>query len=368
MSSTTLLETTFSSAHTVDRDAGVIRGVRVLGRVSRNDREYIERALGEAARLYEGVGVNVNHADRRQTDFDRPVEAGFGWLAAARVAADGVYADLHYFKSHAQAAVIVEAAERNPHRFGLSHSAEGRVVRHGDKNVVESIERVLSVDLVQNPATNAGLFESQEPAMHKTIRQIFTAAHQGQWAPLLLDESVAALADTSLELFVEAAEDDQVTAAFKSVVAGVLDDGTLDLATKLTRIRDLLAPPEQPAPAAGGVSAPPVAESAPASSAADPLTGQALGQLVERLERIETDAACRLLLEAHGRACDATRLKALAGLTETAERERLIESWPERAGAFPSGRSPRPTISPPLAESELVPLPKDAKALAAALR
>lgn len=363
MSLTSLLEITFSTSHTVDRDAGVIRGVRVLGRVSRNDREYSDRALGEAARLYEGIGVNLNHADRRQGNADRPVEAGFGWLAAPQVRDDGVYADLHFFKSHPQADVIAEAAERNPRRFGLSHTAEGQVTRRGDKNVVESIETVRSVDIVQNPATNAGLFESQEPTMHKSVRQIVTEVHAGRYLPFL-SATPAALADAPIELLSEAAADDQAAAALKSVLAGVLDDGTLDLAGKLARIQDLVAAPDQPAPAAGGVSAPPVAESAPASSAADPL----LGQLAERLERLETEHACRLLLEAHGRACDATRLKALAGLTNPDERERLIESWPERAGAFPSGRSPRPAISPPLNESESVLLPRDAKALAAALR
>ncbi len=128
---TSLIELTFSDAHTVDCDAGVIRGVRVLGRQSRNGREYSDRALAEAAALYQGIGVNLNHPDKRETNRERPVEAGFGWLEAVEVKGDGVYADLHYLRSHPQAAVIVEAAQRNPKRFGLSHNAEGRLVRQG---------------------------------------------------------------------------------------------------------------------------------------------------------------------------------------------------------------------------------------------
>src|SRR5205823_5411501 len=68
-----LLEITFSENPTVDRDAGVIRGVKVLGRTSRNGREYSDRALAEAARFYEGIGVNLNHPDRRETAIERPV-------------------------------------------------------------------------------------------------------------------------------------------------------------------------------------------------------------------------------------------------------------------------------------------------------
>lgn len=66
--------------------------------------------------------------------------------------------------------MIVEAAQRNPRRFGLSHHAEGRVVQRQGKSVVESIESVKSVDLVQSPATNQGLFESQAagPAIDAT--------------------------------------------------------------------------------------------------------------------------------------------------------------------------------------------------------
>ena len=251
---TSLIEITFSDTHSVDASAGVIRGVRVLGRVSRNGREYSDQALSEAARLYQGIGVNLNHADRREAtrepSLERAVEAGFGWLEAVEVRADGVYGDLHFFKSHPQAAMIVEAAERNPRRFGLSHHAQGRVVRKGEKNVVESIERVRSVDMVQNPATNAGLFESKEIPMHKTIRQILTETHGGRFAALLQDPlleqgAAAPLADTGLDLPADAGEDDQVVAAFKSMIDGVLDDASLDLKSRLAKIRDILRAQEK---------------------------------------------------------------------------------------------------------------------------
>ena len=45
----------------VDRQAGVIRGVKILGLESRNGRSYLPEALSQAAPLYEGAKVNVNH-------------------------------------------------------------------------------------------------------------------------------------------------------------------------------------------------------------------------------------------------------------------------------------------------------------------
>jgi hypothetical protein len=376
-----LLEITFSDAHTVDRDAGVIRGVKVLGRQSRNGREYSDHALHDAARLYEGIGVNLNHAHSREGSQARSVEAGFGWLAGVAVRPDGVFGDLHYFKSHLQAAVIVEAAERNPRRFGLSHNAEGRVAHAGGKNVVESIEHVRSVDLVQNPATNAGLFESEESLMStlttRSIRQILTETHDGRLASLLDDDQLAPFAEAAVGFAADAGPDDQVAAAFKTMIDSVLDDDSLDLQAKLAKIRGILkaqaklvgekSSGNQPTGDGDGATGavPPVAESAQAAASSDPL----VRQLIERLDRIETQAACRELLETHHRACDGTRLKALAALTSADERVRLIESWPESVGfSLSSGRSPRPTISRPLVDADPVALPKDAKALAAALR
>ncbi len=378
MSSVTpLLEITFSDRHTVDREAGVIRGVKVLGRESRNGREYSDRALHEAARLYDGIGVNLNHPDRRETNRERPVEAGFGWLEAAEVQADGVYADLHYFRTHPQAAILVEAAERNPKRFGLSHNAEGKVARRDGKTIVESIEKVRSVDVVQNPATNAGLFESQERKMStRTVQEVFQE-HDGRLTRLFEEGALAGYAGTPVDPPVDpssgASGDDQVAAAFKSMIGAVLDDAGLDLKSKLSKIRDILKAQDKLTGGEGGAAddsegpahGPPVAESTSDQIPSDP----AVRQLRERLDRLETETACRALLEAHRRTCDPTRLKALASLASEEERIQLIESWPERSIAGAAGNHPRPAVSRPLIESgEAVTLPKDAKALALALR
>jgi len=144
----------------VDRHRGVIRGVKILGTQSRNGRTYLPEALREAARLYEGAKVNVNHP-RGNPAGARDYQDRMGVLraVAARPAA-GLFADFHFNPKHALAEQLIWDAEHMPENVGFSHNVEARTARRGDRVVVEAITKVQSVDLVADPATTRGLFES----------------------------------------------------------------------------------------------------------------------------------------------------------------------------------------------------------------
>jgi len=148
----------------VDKAAGIIRGVRILGRVSKNNREYSPQALKDAAKLYENIGVFVDHSDpgARRSYRDK-----IGTLRHAEVRADGVWGDLHYNPRHALAEQLGWDAEHNSTACGLSHDAQGVTTRRGNTVVVESISRVTSVDLVASPASVSGLFESVQDTTPK---------------------------------------------------------------------------------------------------------------------------------------------------------------------------------------------------------
>jgi hypothetical protein len=345
-----LFEITFSDAPRVDRDAGVIHGVRILGRISRNGREYSPAALAQAARLYEGLGVNLNHADRPRSPGARTVEDGFGWLESIDIRDDGVYGDLHYFRAHPQAEVIVEAAVRNPRRFGLSHHAEGSVVHRQGKNVVESIETVRSVDLVQNPATNQGLFESETSRMNRTIQQILREAG-GALAEAITAPELAAAIHRTVVLPESADRDRQIDAALQALLVEVLEDEPLELPARFRQAARLLE-----------------ARQAGEAPAARPAPSAALDGILERVGRIETLVRCQSLLESANRACDPGRLEELARLPTDEERSRLIETWPPRE----AGRAPRdrPAVSRPLYEArgDAVKFPDDLRAFVAAIR
>lgn len=144
----------------VDAARGVLRGVKLLGLASRNARTYREAALREAAAMYEGAKVNVNHPNgsplaprdyRDRLGAVRQVEFRPG---------EGLFADLHFNPKHALAEQLVWDAEHAPEQVGLSHNVLARTKREGETTVVEAITQVESVDLVADPATTRGLFEA----------------------------------------------------------------------------------------------------------------------------------------------------------------------------------------------------------------
>jgi hypothetical protein len=144
----------------VDRDAGVIRGVKVLGLKSRNGRVYLPDALVQAVGLYEGARVNVNHA--KTTPFaPRDYQDRIGAIRNVVARRDeGLFADFHFNPKHALSEQLLWDAEHAPENVGFSHNVQARTSRQGDQVVVEAITSVQSVDLVADPATTQGLFES----------------------------------------------------------------------------------------------------------------------------------------------------------------------------------------------------------------
>lgn len=165
----------------VDRAAGVIRGVKIIGLQSNVPARFIgmqsddpytydEAALRDAVHLYEGATVNVDHPKLRIDGDGRRVpepswnlqsDRKFGWLAGVRFNVDGLYADLHFLKSHPLAERVCEAAERNPRLFCLSHNADIRPEFRQGKVAVVEILSVESVDLIgAKGGTTISLYES----------------------------------------------------------------------------------------------------------------------------------------------------------------------------------------------------------------
>ncbi len=176
---TPLREFVLSPAVRVDREAGVIREVKILGYASANGRRYAPEAVRRAVGLYEGIRVNVDHPPAARPEAERSLAARFGMLRNVAVRDDGLYGDLHYLRSHPLAELTVEAAERMPEALGLSHNAEGRVTQQAGLAVVEEIVRVRSVDLVADPATTRSLFEGAE------ANDLASTANLAPWEELL---------------------------------------------------------------------------------------------------------------------------------------------------------------------------------------
>jgi hypothetical protein len=152
----------------IDRDAGLLRGVKLLGLVSKNGREYPEATLARAASLYDGAKVNVNHPKGHPLA-PRDYQDRLGTIrnVAARPG-EGLFGDLQYNPKHALAEQLLWDAEHAPENVGFSHNVQARTAKRGDQTIVEEILAVASVDLVADPATTRGLFEAASPTRPKS--------------------------------------------------------------------------------------------------------------------------------------------------------------------------------------------------------
>lgn len=232
----TFTESAFSAPREIDEANHVIKGVKVLGGESRNGRRYSDAAMMRAPGLYEGVNVNIDHPD--QAGKTRGVMESVGVLKNVRYEKAGLFADFHYLESHPHTKTIIERAKRFPNNFGLSHNAEGKATRKDGKLIVESIDRVRSVDLVTNPATVTGLFEGEEMADKITLKEFAQQTKNELLLKLVEDGEMAAMPmDAPPE---DASSDDQAKAAFEQMIVAAFRDDALDTKATLAKIKDIL--------------------------------------------------------------------------------------------------------------------------------
>lgn len=343
-----LYEEEFSSSLKLDADAGVIRHVKILGRVSKNGgREYSDKALKQAAGLYEGVAVNIDH-NRGNPNAERGIGERFGVLKKAVVESDGVYGELHYLKQHSLAPQITEMADRMPESFGLSHNADGRVRRSKGRAVVESLEKVRSVDVVGVPATTKGLFESEDYPMSKTIQQILDDAPAGTKGrahlAALLEQEVTVGEVPVAELPVAEPTgdpDEDIKKAFHDAAKAAIDNDDLDAMATVAKVKEILVAEEKIVKKKDPAAEPPAEPPADTPVAESVEVKRLLGK-VERLEQKDADHetrdTCRALLESAGRDVTDERLEILSEVSKS-NRKALVESWAQPKSGRP-GSSP----------------------------
>lgn len=145
----------------LNRDAGILQGVKILGLESKNGRVYRPAALERAIDLYEGARVNVNHVPHAP-HAPRGYEDRIGAVRNVHTRGDGLYGDFYFNPKHQLAEQLLWDAEHAPENVGFSHNVLARTSQHDGQTIVEEITRVQSVDLVADPATTRGLFEAHD--------------------------------------------------------------------------------------------------------------------------------------------------------------------------------------------------------------
>lgn len=363
-STTRLSESTnVATAMRVDREAGILRDVKLLGFVSRNTADclggcetmewgeaahapyhYSESAAKNVLSYYERLPIYEDHWPH---ETDRPIRTVLGEVRGPYLRADGIYAqEVHIMTTHGAAASIFEMAERFPNRMGMSHVAAGTIdLVEGRVTVVDW--RPESVDLVSSPATTGGLFESARNTMKKkTVRQVIEGSKKSSLLRILreMEEANPELSAVAEEEIAPADPAEELKAAIMSMLTARLETAT---PAELEALLEALGVEDSITAALGGNESPPdaPAEEAPAEDApAEEPEEEPAAPAFESLQRRNRELELRLLLTESGRKATDVRIKALLGMDSDSVQE-LIESWPQDVNG--NGRH-RPLSSPPL--------------------
>lgn len=140
----------------IDREAGVIRGVSVIstgqarGHELTVDETTLRQVVSHASRRGK-VPVKLNHGSG--------VDAICGHLVNFRIEGNQVRADWKLLQTHSQFATILETAQEQPETVGLSISF---TEPEGKSGGVARVKELIGVDFVADPAANpTGLFSSR---------------------------------------------------------------------------------------------------------------------------------------------------------------------------------------------------------------
>jgi hypothetical protein len=245
----------------VDRQRGVIYGVKVLGERSANppprNNIYPRSTRERAAGLIEGARVYIDHPARNAAGDSRSYHDSLGVLRKVRESGHGLVADFHFNPKHSRSEQICWDAVNAPEHVGFSINAEAGSVRpEPSGRVVESIAHVHSVDLVSRPATTNGLFEARRRStVYRIItrKQLLEALRRGgkhRQARLL--EAAAEAAGIGDDMPMAEAPDggapdheEALKQGFRAAVHAVVDDDTMDTAEKIRRMREILKAQEK---------------------------------------------------------------------------------------------------------------------------
>lgn len=349
----TLVESQSASSLRVDRDKGIIYGVKVLGNKSKRGREYPQPVVNRDIRNYEGAKVNIDHpveVNGKPIMGTRSVKSRFGKLQNTRTIEGqaGGYADLKYLKSHPLAELICEAAESMEDAFALSHVADCQSKTVNGVVVVEAIANVRSVDIVADAATNSTLYEGMQMS-GPTLPGAISGEPSGEAVDPATDPAAA------------------IKKGFRDAIIAILGDDDADVADLMTKIKAILQSQEDalsainqtpdpatdengnpitPAPAtpAAKPEAKKTEESAPAAKPA-PTTET----LLEEVRQLKARDESRTLLESAGVKASEPLLEALVALPTKEKRQALIDTLPKAAA--PARFAPRSAAPQTVTES-----------------
>lgn len=159
----TLIEAIPSRLGSLHRDALTIKNAVMINQRSSNGvggRRYSDAALKKIASLAEGLPGYLNHVPASEAFKPRDVrDIAVRWHNVRfDPSAHRVVGDMHVMPHHAD--LVFGLAERFGDHVGNSLVSKGAVRQEASGEVVDDILQCRSCDIVSDPATTRGLFES----------------------------------------------------------------------------------------------------------------------------------------------------------------------------------------------------------------
>ena len=152
----------------IDREKGIVRGVKLLGVRSKNRRDYETPGVRvSAAKLLPNTAIYIDHPATATTARSYRDKFGAVGSKVEYIPGKGHFGDIHFNPKHAAAEQFVWDVLNAPKTFGMSinssvkYADNGRRNKNGDQ-VVESIEVLRTLDVVTRPGTTDGIFEHVE--------------------------------------------------------------------------------------------------------------------------------------------------------------------------------------------------------------
>lgn len=150
----------------IDKNAGIIYRAHVLGLKSNNGYSYAINGMKSVYPKYEQMPVSIDH-DYGSSQLR--VGGTWGTLTNPTCDEEGIWADLHYLKSHPVTEQVIEDVERGTGLFSLS-TVNGGVVQKG-----KIIEKFIPMrcDIVVKGATCRTLLEQDtQEIIVETIKEV----------------------------------------------------------------------------------------------------------------------------------------------------------------------------------------------------
>lgn len=185
----------------VDREAGVVYGVKLLGLRSRNKRNYDTAGVRKTAvELLENSVICVDHPENPQSP--RKYSDRLGVATKVRyLKGEGYFADVKYNPKHMMAEQFLWDAEHKTAGVGMSINARfrpGKTQKDGYTDV-EALEAVRTVDLVMKPATTDSLFEQESDEITEEEDEVMDLKTLKEKHPDLVKELTESISSDTTE-------------------------------------------------------------------------------------------------------------------------------------------------------------------------